>query len=580
MEINPTAKTIKELFLSGRKFVIPRFQREYCWNKEISKSFLWDILKQFDIQEGEIKTQVYFLGTMLFIGDYYDGTEEEIYVVDGQQRLTTITILFSAISDKFMSLNQETLSKEIFKYIMTTNDNGDEVRILRSNTHYPYFAYYIQLQKKEYKVEACTEEEKNIFEIYNLFSNLLEEETMKKELKKRYDASLVDQIEYIDLLKALRDQVLKCIFVSISTKEKQHANEIFEILNSKGKQLKAIDIIKNDIFSILQQEEPVDMAEDKWKKIKEILNSKNEHVELEVFFRHFWISKYKKVSQKSIVDEFKRTIKTEEECTRLLDELIYEAKNYIKILNPNREDYSNKKQYYWLVQSLKCIGEFFNIVQVRIVLLALFYLKDNELIDMKEFKKTINFLEYFHFIYNSVCSFSTNKLEKIYSVFSVRVRNCKNKIEVVKTIRESLIDPLKKILPKYEDFEVKFIELSYSKKENVSNVKTKYAINKINCILEGKEIFEDECNIEHIIPENEEEITKNIGNLILLEMKLNGEADDKKYQDKIECYKKTKLNWVLNFIKKYPNWERSYIESRAKEMAKILYDQIKMENIV
>lgn len=580
MEINPTAKTIKELFLSGRKFVIPRFQREYCWNKEISKSFLWDILKQFDIQEGEIKTQVYFLGTMLFIGDYYDGTEEEIYVVDGQQRLTTITILFSAISDKFMSLNQETLSKEIFKYIMTTNDNGEEVRILRSNTHYPYFAYYIQLQKKEYKVEACTEEEKNIFEIYNLFSNLLEEETMKKELKKRYDASLVDQIEYIDLLKALRDQVLKCIFVSISTKEKQHANEIFEILNSKGKQLKAIDIIKNDIFSILQQEEPVDMAEDKWKKIKEILNSKNEHVELEVFFRHFWISKYKKVSQKSIVDEFKRTIKTEEECTRLLDELIYEAKNYIKILNPNREDYSNKKQYYWLVQSLKCIGEFFNIVQVRIVLLALFYLKDNELIDMKEFKKTINFLEYFHFIYNSVCSFSTNKLEKIYSVFSVRVRNCKNKIEVVKTIRESLIDPLKKILPKYEDFEVKFIEISYSKKENVSNVKTKYAINKINCILEGKEIFEDECNIEHIIPENEEEITKNIGNLILLEMKLNGEADDKKYQDKIECYKKTKLNWVLNFIKKYPNWERSYIESRAKEMAKILYDQIKMENIV
>ncbi|MCI9087261.1 MAG: DUF262 domain-containing protein [Clostridia bacterium] len=580
MEINPTAKTIKELFLSGRKFVIPRFQREYCWNKEISKSFLWDILKQFDIQEGEIKTQVYFLGTMLFIGDYYDGTEDEIYVVDGQQRLTTITILFSAISDKFMSLNQETLSKEIFKYIMTTNDNGEEVRILRSNTHYPYFAYYIQLQKKEYKVEACTEEEKNIFEIYNLFSNLLEEETMKKELKKRYDASLVDRIEYIDLLKALRDQVLKCIFVSISTKEKQHANEIFEILNSKGKQLKAIDIIKNDIFSILQQEEPVDMAEDKWKKIKEILNSKNEHVEIEVFFRHFWISKYKKVSQKSIVDEFKRTIKTEEECTRLLDELIYEAKNYIKILNPNREDYSNKKQYYWLVQSLKCIGEFFNIVQVRIVLLALFYLKDNELIDMKEFKKTINFLEYFHFIYNSVCSFSTNKLEKIYSVFSVRVRNCKNKIEVVKTIRESLIDPLKKILPKYEDFEVKFIELSYSKKENVSNVKTKYAINKINCILEGKEIFEDECNIEHIIPENEEEITKNIGNLILLEMKLNGEADDKKYQDKIECYKKTKLNWVLNFIRKYPNWERSYIESRAKEMAKILYDQIKMENIV
>ena len=148
MDIKPTTKNIKELFLSRRKFVIPRFQREYCWDIKISKIFFHDILKQLVVENNEVTSQSYFLGTMLFIGDYYDGSDDEVFVVDGQQRLTTITILFSAMSNKFIELNEETLSKEIFKYIMTTDDNGEEVRVLRSKTHYPYFAYFIQDRKK------------------------------------------------------------------------------------------------------------------------------------------------------------------------------------------------------------------------------------------------------------------------------------------------------------------------------------------------------------------------------------------------------------------------------------------------
>ena len=477
MDINPTAKTIKELLLSGRKFVIPRFQREYCWDKRISKTFFNDILKQVIISNQEIKTQSYFLGTMLFIGDYYDGTDSEIYVVDGQQRLTTITILFSAISNKFIELGDETLSKEIFKYIMTTNDNGEEVRILRSKTHYPYFAYFIQDRKKENNIEPNTEEEKNIFEIYNMFSTLLLEQNIKKELKKIYGSKEIDNLKYLDLLKALRDQILKCIFVSISTKDKGCANEIFEILNSKGKQLQSIDIIKNDICKILNEEEPVDVVEDKWNKIKEILNSKNEHVEFEVFFRHFWTSKYRKVTKNNIVQDFNKKITTKEECKSLLNDLIHDANNYIKILNPERQDYDNRQEYFFIVQSLKCISEY----------------------------------------------------------------------------------------------------LTYSKKENASNIKAKYALYKINSLYENEETFSDNCSIEHILSEGSVEFSTNIGNLIVLETKLNGEADALMYLDKKNVYKKSKLNWVSKFIENYSEWNESMINNRAKEMAKILYNSLEIE---
>lgn len=576
MDINPTAKTIKELLLSGRRFVIPRFQREYCWDKRISRIFFNDILKQIIISKEEVKTQSYFLGTMLFIGDYYDGTDNEIYVVDGQQRLTTITILFSAISNKFIELGDDTLSKEIFKYIMTTNDNGEEVRILRSKTHYPYFAYFIQDRKKENNQDPTTEEEKNIFEIYTMFEKLLKEINIRKELKKIYGSEEVDKLKYIDLLKAFRDQVLKCIFVSISTKEKEYANEIFEILNSKGKQLKSIDIIKNDVFKILIDEEPVDIAEDKWNRIKNILNSKNECVEFEIFFRHFWISNYKKVSKNNIVNDFEKRIKTKDECKKLLNSLIYEANNYVKILNPEREDYDNRQEYYWLVQSLKYIGEYFNIVQTRILLLTLFYLKDNNLINMKEFKNVITLIEGFHYIYNSICSLSANRIEKIYSTFSIKARSCKNKQEVKKIIESQLIEPIKKIFPNYNDFENKFIELTFSKKESANNIKAKYALYKINALYEGSDFFNDNCSIEHIIPEDDS-CTLNIGNLIILETKLNEEADNKEYKDKVKVYKKSKLTWVDKFIKENDEWNELMIEERAKKMAKLLYNSIEFK---
>ncbi len=83
------------------------------------------------INNGKISSSQYFLGTMLFIGNFTEGTEQEIQVVDGQQRLTTITIMFSALSDRFIELNENTLSRQIFTYIMTEDDDGNEVRILK-----------------------------------------------------------------------------------------------------------------------------------------------------------------------------------------------------------------------------------------------------------------------------------------------------------------------------------------------------------------------------------------------------------------------------------------------------------------
>lgn len=581
MNIKPYDKTIREVLVSGRQFLIPRFQREYSWDKKNYKEFLEDMLSCLSIKDGKVVNSQYFLGTMLFIGDYAEGTDKEIQVVDGQQRLTTITILFSALSDRFRQLGEEKLSKQLFRYIMTEDDNGEPVRILKSQSHYPFFSYYIQDREKNYLQEAAGEEECCIEETYKFFYEQLEEKNIRKYLTKWCGREDVYSSQYVEILKAIRDQVLQTTFVSISTTDKEQANMIFEILNAKGKRLAEVDLIKNKIFEVLNDTEPADYAEEAWKRIKRILNSGKETIGLETFYRHFWSTRYKKSSKNKLYEDFNKVVvpKNKQVYKTFLVEMERYAKYYMMILNPKREDYDNRKEYYPVVQMLNVLNNYFGIVQVRIVELSMLRLKDDDLIDLKNYKRILSLLEVFHFVYNSLMKGNPNKIEKIYSTFAIESIECENKSAVRNLINSKLIEPLIDLLPEKDDFTKRFVELEYSKHDCPCNIKTKYALNKINAYFEECELFSDDGTIEHIISEAEGEESLNVGNLIILEGLLNKEADNMEYSDKLMIYSKSKYVWVNKFLNKNLEWQKSLISERAEEMAILFYDDIVLKEI-
>ena len=105
-------------------------------------------------------------------------------------------------------------------------------------------------------------------------------------------------------------------------------------------------------------------------------------------------------------------------------------------------------------------------------------------------------------------------------------------------------------------------------------MKTKYAINKLNCHFSGKEIFPDDGSIEHIVSENDGDFALNIGNLILLEVTLNGEAGNAPYSDKLSTYKKSTYPWIAQFMADHGEWDPSMIADRAKELAETYYQKI------
>ena len=581
MDIKPSTMTITQLLSSRCQFSIPRFQREYSWEHRNYREFIDDMIGCLKIADGTICDTPYFLGTMLFIGNL-EMSGQTLDVVDGQQRLTIITILFSAISDHFREIGYDKLSERIFQYIMTEDDNGDPVRILQSKTHYPFFSYYIQDIKKDKKREASSEEEICIQETFDYLYQRTSESSLRSSLYKLFGKSHVDSISYEDILKALRDQVLKSLVVIISTGERKDANSIFEILNAKGKRLASVDLIKNQIFSVSITTEPADFADVTWNRIKDILYSRNETVGMATFFRHYWVSKYSQSSEKQLYDKFMKKIvpANDETYKQFLQNMEKNAEYYMQIVSPSRTDYQNRKEYFWLVQSLDYLSDKFNIVQTRIALMAVLEIKERELITANKLKKLIQYLEGFHFVYNAVLSRKSNAFDSPYAGFARRLRGCQTKEQVNNCI-EDLKSKLDKIYPSYNDFKSRFIQLKYSKQDTPDNMKVKYIINKMYCYFSNgkEETFPDNGSIEHILPESFGEAALNIGNLILLEVKLNNDAGQFTYSQKRNIYySKSNYDWVRNFINENTSWDEENIITRAENMADIYYHEILERN--
>jgi len=449
-------------------------------------------------------------------------------------------------------------------------DFAQNVRVLKTVTSYPYFSYYIQDIDKKYAKVPQSEEENSIKDTYEYFLKNLQETNLRQVFtKKGHDT---DGVNYEDLLKVIRDQVLSSTIIEIITTDNKVANSLFEILNAKGKQLSSIDLIKNKIFEILDQTEPADFAQETWREIQSKLNEGDERIGIATFLRHYWASKYKSVSKANLYDTFKKSVK-EQNYSSFLKDLRENAVIYHQIANPTRECFSNRKEYFWLVQGLNVFRSFFNVVQIRVPLLALLDAKKRQVIDMKLLKQAVMYLENFHFAYTAVLSKGTNRIDSTYSAFAIKLRNCKSKQQARDTITLYLIEPLDKLYPGYSDFENGFVNLIFSKKDHPSNVKTKYAINKIDCYYRSSELFSDTGSIEHIFPEGDG-MPLNIGNLILLENELNVEAGDKDFVDKKIIYGRSTSTWVKKFCEIHTTWNESNIEERAKEMASLYYTKI------
>ena len=485
---------------------VPKYQREYTWNKPQWEALFNDLVGN---------SQGYFLGTIICVNNSKSTFEEtRLSLIDGQQRLTSLSLLLLATYKELENYKDSFKETELDKFrdlkkeIVVLNDNEEPVsrvvlQIQQNNqADYYYLLFATGLFDNFPQVKFW--KKRKIYRAYKFFQeqllNYLTEE-------KQDDPSLEDKTVLFNFLKKINGAIM--VYIEVDTN--QDAYMLFESLNNRGVPLSAIDLIKNLIISKSDESNETDKAYRQWEKIIDYLGG--EYGSQERFFRQFFNayrdelnSRYDKEGKKygigylatksTLLDIYEKLIKAD--YRYLLSRLEEEAKYYSIITNkPSDDDVIDG-----LVEPLLNL-ERIGGAPSYLLLLYLFSKKKNLAINIREIKKTVNQLIKF-FVRRNLTDFpNTRNLNKIFMEIISAIKDLSGEY-VVKKIFEILKEqsspddffeqkisgPLYLINPDTTRFLLCYYEEKYSTKE-------------IHTDLWEKENNKYIWTIEHIFPEGE-----------------------------------------------------------------------------
>ncbi|MEB3342621.1 DUF262 domain-containing HNH endonuclease family protein [Okeania sp.] len=574
MELHAYTKTISELFSVKKQYIVPRFQRPYSWDKD-KVSELWDdIVSNISINDDNtFSYEEYFIGSLVLVGD---DKSVKMQIVDGQQRLTTLTILLSTLCQRFLEIDKKNIAESIYEnYIAGKDDDGNYYFKLENETPKPFFQTVIQDINKVSKKQCLpsSEEEQTLLNSYDEFYSY----TSKTSLKQKFKKYRLDESLYENLLKAIRDQVvtyLKVIFITV--KEEDDAYTIFETLNARGMDLTFVDLIKNKVFKSSTTTHPDDFTKTKWTNLRNIIDSRDDVGSLEIFVRHWWISKYDYTSKDNIYKHFKKRWNSGEIGENFLDELVNDAKLYMKISSPVTEDFKQQeeKDLYKSLVALKI----FNVSQQKPFILSLFKTLENKKITLAQVKDILTFIEKFHFSLNAICSLGSLGIERSYSTAARELLKANNKRQSNQVLKE-LKQRFEPRIPARSTFVENFSRLKYTSKEPKHKKLIQYIFSYIESRKQTTNEFKpNSMTLEHILPQSykkDKEFVASIGNLLPLGQKLNEEAADKDVHKKIEIYKKSNFALTQEFAQTPPQkWGKEEIRKRTNDLAEYCYNSM------
>lgn len=552
MEVEARSQKVENLLRIG-KYIIPDYQREYDWDENEINELLEDLE---DVKSDES----YFIGHMVFEGKF---TGNEFKVIDGQQRITTITILLSVIRDLFYQKKLNNLGDGINNnYIFRKDLDNNDFVVLENKMPYPVLQTYVQStpDKKDLTIQPVKSGEKKIIKAYDYFNTLFENKSEQE-------------------LKDLRDKILNLEVIFVAASDKVDAHSIFMTLNATGKDLTSIDLIKNQIFSLYPKQPHIDEPNDTWKKIIDNIDEKGVK-----FFNNYWSSRYKKISDSRLFKEFyKNIIKAKVPVKDFLKQILEDSIIYRKITNPNEDDWAGQNEYQ-IYLSINAITNVFGIEVSNAMLISLIREYENKGITQAYLVKALNAIEKFHFTNNAICSNRSSGLDQFYSKSSRELLNGKDK-QSKHIVIDSIIKSLEGKLPKKEQFEVNFdAKLYYSSKSTKQRKLVFYVLNKIEFKKQNGNMKLHNMSIEHIYPESpkanvwkplDEKHIINIGNLVLLDAGLNSKIGNIDYQKKKAIIlKESNIISTKETLSNNDEWSEAEITRRRNELVEFSFENI------
>ena len=595
--ITPNDQFLRNVFSNPKAYYIDIYQREYKWTEKNVKTLLNDFADQFELQQRtkidpkDIQAEVqerfepYFLNTYLT-----HSTASNIFIVDGQQRLTTLLLIFIKLCKILKAIEEDASyddktfkSQALEKYIFESDDFGEATRfkIFNENRETTFRSLI-----EDTEIKPTDETQRKIKDNYRIISDYYDSFLMKNDQPGRYD---VNKLNYY--ISYLLDRIS---IVEIKIEQQKNVATIFEVVNDRGLGLKPYEILKGKLIGNLPGEKK-EQANQIWTDLQdsyfnaELKNSTEAVLDLDSFFRTFFRAKfadneydydkfeadyhYEIYRNSKIRKYFKDFTDTDLLYRRIIGDIQYFAKVYLWL----RTSYENE---YLIYNKL--------LDQNQQYLLILSSLVPNDSDKDSKITGVAREFDRLHTVIRLLNVYESNKFQRIIYPLNKDVRK-KSLDQVSEVFNRSLITFLEgeEVIPKdgVESIEDIFI---YDRFKGISNTATnfsKYVLMRIDRYLSqyldkpsyawtGLMELEERFNkstrkkygmhLEHIYAYNEPNMAEfrdsngifdehsfkternRLGMVLLLKDVQNLSSSNEVYSDKINTY--TQSNYIWNEV--------------------------------
>lgn len=530
---------------NNRKFVVPKFQRDYSWANE-----QWDDL-WLDIDSMISEGSDHYMGYLVL----QTSDDKNFQIIDGQQRFTTISILILSAIKVLNDFIEKDIEAEDNKmrsnYLIQTYIGNidpisleyDNILTLNRNNN-PYYKDYI-VKLGDLKLRNTTATEKLMRKAFEFFY---------EKISKNYKSGQ-------ELATFIQKVVDNLFFTVIKVNDDLNAFRVFETLNARGVQLSSSDLLKNYLFSLVDANsthiDRINVLEEKWSNLTK--NVKTE--KLPDFIRYYWNSTHKIIRANELFKTIRKYITEESQVYSFVNDLLASSDVYMALTNGNDELWGGDEDICENVELLNI----FSIKQHSSVLMAAW-----KYLQLEEFKKILRAIVIICFRYSIIGDKNPNEIERVFNDIAIKISQT-NSFDV-HWVQKVYVDDA--------EFQSAFKSKTFTVSSRNTKV-VKYILAKLEYAYGNTAVinYSDERNtIEHILPQNPSEVWgldkdvvdrlyTRLGNLCLLEYRKNDDLGNLAFDQKKELYASSSFIMAQNVANTFQQWNEKSINTRQGDMA-------------
>jgi hypothetical protein len=551
--LNTRTVNFLELIGNGRIYRVPPYQRDYSWEAEQWEDLWNDLIALRDSTDDR-----HYMGALVVEGI----NDREFRIIDGQQRLATLSILALAVIARLEDLaargvdgeaNRQRADGLRARFIGEKDPASliESSKLFLNETDDPFYQDYLVQLRPPLNPRGQPKSNRLLWECYNWFAKQIAD-----------NPTLQNQgVALAELLsETLARQLL---FILITVEDELNAYTVFETLNARGLELSSTDLLKNYLFSRVKVTADLSALQRRWRRLVATVRQEK----FPEFLRYHLLCTYPQVRQQRLFKLIRDQVKNSADVFNLLAALETRAELFAALFDVEHE--------YWIdnLAARPFIREL-NLFRVRQMTPLLFAAWGK--FSPENFTRLLRMVSVISFRYSVISGLNPNELESVYhfAARAVLAGQAQTPAALFEYLRPIYVDDGKFI----QDFAGKELQTAGQRRRLVKYILCKIESASTNRVVDYEA---DPATVEHILPENpdsawdasfprerQEAMTYRLGNLTLLEANRNRAVGNLPYAEKLDAYGSSIYALSREVAEQFPlEWTPVTVQARQRTLA-------------